>query len=82
MEYVVKVGRKGQVVIPEEVRRALGIRDKVIVRLEDGVAKIIPLIPLEELFGVDSEAGREIAKEIVLERREELKRKARPRVLC
>lgn len=71
MRFVVKVSRKGQIVIPAEIRRKYGIRDKVIVEAgEDGI-KIIPLIPLEELYGVDGDIMKDVAVEIVKERREE-----------
>jgi AbrB family looped-hinge helix DNA binding protein len=71
--YVVKVSRKGQIVIPAEIRKKFNIRDKVVLEADDKGIRIIPLIPLEELFGVDGEVMREIAREIVRERLEEVK---------
>ena len=74
MRFVVRVSRKGQIVIPAEIRRKYGIRDKVVVEAgEDGI-RIVPLIPLEELYGVDGDRMREVAREIVRERREEARR--------
>ena len=74
MRFVVRVSRKGQIVIPAEIRRKYGIRDRVVVEVgEDGI-RIVPLIPLEELYGVDGDRMREVAREIVRERREEARR--------
>ena len=73
MRYIVKVSRKGQVVIPVKIRKKYNIRDKVVIKAEEGI-KIIPLIPLDEMFGIDGDIMREIAKEIIEERLEEIKR--------
>ncbi len=71
MRFVVRVSRKGQIVIPAEIRRRYGIRDRVVVEAgEDGI-RIVPLISLEDLYGVDGDSMREVAREIVGERREE-----------
>jgi antitoxin PrlF len=42
-EHVTKVTRKGQITVPVEVRRALGLRegDNVAVFLEDGEARLV-----------------------------------------
>jgi len=74
LRYVVKVSKKGQIVIPVEVRRKFNIGDKVVIIVDENSIRIIPLRSLEELFGVDGEAMREVAKEIVEERLEEIKR--------
>ncbi len=74
MRFIVKVSRKGQVVIPIEIRRKYNIRDKVIIKADEEGIKIIPLIPLEEMFGVDGDIMKNIAKEIVEERLKEIKR--------
>ncbi|MCY0867862.1 MAG: AbrB/MazE/SpoVT family DNA-binding domain-containing protein [Desulfurococcus sp.] len=71
-EYIVRVSRKGQIVIPVEVRRAFGIKDRVAVRVEDGEIKIIPVKPMEELFGVDGEAMKRVALEVSEERLREI----------
>lgn len=73
MKFIVKVSKKGQIVIPVEIRRRFNIRDKVVIEANDREIKIIPLIPLEELFGVDDDVMKDIAKEIVKERLEEIK---------
>jgi len=70
----VKVSRKGQMVIPIEIRRKFNIKDKVVIKVDEGGIKIIPLIPLEDLFGVDGDIMKDVAKEIVKERLEEIKR--------
>jgi len=72
-EYIVKVSRKGQIAIPVEIRRKFGIEDKVLIRVEDGEIKIIPVIPLEKLFGADGEVMKEVAIEISEERMREIK---------
>jgi len=74
MRFIVKVSRKGQVVIPAEIRRKYNIRDRVVIKADEEGIKIIPLIPLEEMFGVDGEIMKNIAKEIVEERVKEIKR--------
>jgi len=74
MRFVVKVSRKGQVVIPIEIRRRYNIRDKVVIKVDEEGIKIIPLMPLKEMFGIDGEIMKIIAKEIVEERMEEIKR--------
>ena len=71
MRFIVRVGKKGQIVIPAEIRRRYGIRDRVVVVTgEDGI-RIVPLAPLEYLYGVDGDSMREVAREIVRERRKE-----------
>lgn len=50
MEYVLRVDRKGRVVIPSEVRRRLGIEGFVRLRVESGRVVLEPARdPLEEL---------------------------------
>ena len=73
LRFVVKVSRKGQIVIPAEIRRRYGIRDKVVIEVSGEGLKIIPLYPLEEMFGIDGEVMKEVAREIVEERLEEIK---------
>ncbi len=72
--FVVKVGRKGQITIPVEIKRRLGIRDRVVMKVEENEIRIMPLIPLEELFGADGETMREVAREIIDERLREIRR--------
>ncbi len=73
MRYVVKVSRKGQIVIPVEIRKKFGIDDRVVIRVDENGIKIIPLRSIEELFGVDGDVMREVAREIVRERLEEVR---------
>ncbi len=73
VRFVVKVSKKGQVVIPAEIRWKYNIKDKVVIKADEEGIKIIPLIPLEEMFGVDGDVMKDIAKEIVRERLEEVK---------
>ena len=72
MRFVVKVSKKGQVVIPIEIRRKFNIKDRVIIRVDEEGIKVIPLIPLEEMFGIDGDVMKNIAKEIIKERLEEI----------
>ena len=74
VRYVVKVSSKGQIVIPAPIRRKYKIRDRVVVTVTDKGIKITPLVPLEELFGADGQIMREIAREIVEERKKEAER--------
>ena len=74
MRFIVKVSRKGQVVIPAEIRRKYGIKNKVVIRADEDGVKIVPVISLEEMFGIDGEVMKDIAKEIVKERSEEIRR--------
>lgn len=74
MRFVVKVSKKGQVVIPIEIRRKFNIRDRVVIKADEEGIRIIPLVPLEELFGADGDVMRDVAREIVRERLEELRR--------
>ncbi len=74
MRFVVRVSRKGQIVIPVEIRRRFNIRDRVVIRVDGEVIKIIPFMSLEELFGVDGDIMKVVAREIVEERVREAKR--------
>jgi len=74
VRFVVKVSKKGQVVIPIEIRRKFNIRDRVVIKADEEGIRIIPLVPLEELFGADGDVMRDVAREIVKERLEELRR--------
>jgi AbrB family looped-hinge helix DNA binding protein len=49
-----KVGPKGQVVIPKQVRDELGIEpgDEVVVESQDGEARIRRAVPVDELLGL------------------------------
>lgn len=52
-EVLSSVSPKGQVTLPAEIRRVLGIKpkDKVVIRLEDGKVEITPAAsPLEESY--------------------------------
>jgi len=62
------------VTIPSEIARRYGIKKSTKLEVIDtgkGIL-LIPIVPFEELFGVDSvELGREIIEEIHEERRRE-----------
>lgn len=52
-EILSSVSQKGQVTIPQEIRRQLGVKpkDKIAFRMEKGEVKIIPVgFPLENSF--------------------------------
>jgi len=70
--YVVKVSKKGQVVIPAEIRRKFGIRREVAFIEEDNKVMVVPMVAMEDAFGIDGEVMREIAREISASRRKEL----------
>jgi len=70
--YIVKVSKKGQVLIPVRIRRKLGIKREVIFIDEGGKVTLVPIIPMEEAFGIDGGVMREIAREIIEARRREL----------
>jgi len=74
MRFVVKVSKRGQIVIPAEIRRMFNIRDRVVIRVDGEVIKVIPFMSLEELFGVDGDVMKVVAREIVEERMEEIRR--------
>jgi AbrB family looped-hinge helix DNA binding protein len=59
MKHIVKVTRRGQTTIPEEVRRRFDIRegDNLLVEDEDDRIVIRTIKRLEDLGGVDSEFG-------------------------
>ena len=79
VRYIVKVSKKGQIVIPAKIRRKYNITEKVVVTAGREGIKITPVIPLEELFGADGQVMRQIAKEIVEERRKEIRREEKIR---
>ena len=73
-----KLGEKGQVVIPAEMREALGLKpgDAVIVRLEGKSVRITTRHALiEELEGAFATPGRDLTAELLEERHEEARRK-------
>lgn len=53
MTETMKVGAKGQIVIPQSVREELGVRpgDRVSVRAEDGEVRVRRLLDLDSLVG-------------------------------
>jgi AbrB family looped-hinge helix DNA binding protein len=53
MTETMKVGAKGQIVIPQRVREELGVRpgDRVSVRAEDGEVRVKRLLDLDSLVG-------------------------------
>ncbi len=72
MEYVLRVSRKGQVVIPAELRRRFNIKSRVILKVENNEIKIIPFMDLREAFGIDGEGMLKVAKAILADKRREL----------
>lgn len=70
----VTVTSKGQVTIPADIRRELGIAEgmKLVVVREGNALKMIPVPKLSELAGVDEELfkGRKPSEEIEVIRRE------------
>ena len=55
-DQLVKVARKGQVTIPMEQRRKYGIRQgmKLLVREDPKGILLTPILPMEDLAGVDA----------------------------
>jgi len=70
--YTMKVSKKGQVVIPARIRRKFRIKREVAFTNEGDKMTLVPIIPMEEAFGIDGEVMREIAREISEARRREL----------
>ena len=53
-EYISTITSKGQVTVPAEIRRALGLKpqDKIVFRMVDGKVEVGPLpMTLEEAYG-------------------------------
>lgn len=77
---VVKTSAKGQVIIPKEIRRALGIRPgtKFHVRIEGKEVILFPLPndPIRALRGIVKD-GRSLTKALLKDRREDLEREGR-----
>jgi len=70
--YIVKVSKKGQVVIPARIWRKIGI-ERVVAFIDEGdKVTLVPIIPMEEAFGIDGDVMREIAREISGARRRKL----------
>jgi AbrB family looped-hinge helix DNA binding protein len=72
-QYVKTVSKKGQVVIPADIRRRMGIKRKVLFTEEKGKILIEPLLSMEEAFGTGGKVMYEVATEISKERRAEAK---------
>ncbi len=72
MEYVLRVSRKGQVVIPAEVRRKFNIKSRVVLKVEDGEIKIYPFVDLRDAFGIDGEKMYEVARALLRDKEREL----------
>lgn len=73
-----RLGEKGQVVIPAEMRETLGLKpgDALIVRLEGKSVRITTRHALiEELEGAFATPDRDLTAELLLDRREEAERK-------
>lgn len=75
----VKVGPKGQVVIPKLVREELGIHpgDEVIVEAVDGEARVFRHVGVEGLRGLLADGGPSLTAELEREHREEIERDER-----
>jgi AbrB family looped-hinge helix DNA binding protein len=72
MQAVARVSRKGQVVIPAELRKKLNITRLVVIREEGGKVVMEPVMSMEDAFGIDGDKMREVAKEISRDRRAEV----------
>ncbi len=73
-----RLGEKGQIVIPVEMREALGLKpgDAVIVRLEGHSVRITTRHAIiEELCGAFATPGRDLTEELLQDRRDEAARK-------
>ncbi len=72
-QYVKTVSKKGQVVIPAEIRRRMGIKRKVLFTEEKGRVLIEPLLSMDDAFGTGGREMYAVAKEISKDRRAEAK---------
>jgi len=73
-KYVVKVHRKGLIILPAELRRKYGIREggEVILIDEDARIVLIPRVKLADLYGSAKDYGKvidEMIREVYEERR-------------
>jgi len=73
-KYRVKVHKKGLIVIPAEVRKALGIHEGSYLELiiEGKSVRLIAPKDLREEFGADGEKALEVARLINVSRRREV----------
>lgn len=78
-EKTVKVGPKGQVVVPKAIRERLGINpgDEVVVSERDGEARVRKPLSLDQLHGVFKDAPGGGTAELEREHREELELEGR-----
>ena len=72
MSKLVPVSQKGQVVIPEKMRKKLKIGRAVIMSEEDGRILIRPSELMEESFGAGGQEMLDAAREISRDRRREV----------
>ena len=72
MSKLVPVSQKGQVVIPEKMRKKLKIGRAVIMSEEDGRILIRPSESMEESFGAGGQEMLDAAREISRDRRREV----------
>lgn len=67
MELILRVDRKGRILIPAEVRRLIGLKDAVRARIEDEKLILEPIRnPVEELTSLVVEKNGDIEKDISL----------------
>jgi AbrB family looped-hinge helix DNA binding protein len=75
-ENMIRMGERGRLVIPSEVRRRIGLKpgDRLILSEADGEIRLRPAsASIEALRGAwgESTAGRDLADELIAERRSE-----------
>jgi len=80
--YIVKVNRKGLIVIPAEVRRKLVIKpgSRLHLYVEGDSIRIVVPQDLKSLFGVDGEKAIEVTRLILEERKRERESEIRARL--
>lgn len=81
IRYVGQLGKRGRLVLPAPLRRALGLEegDQFVLELEDGTVRLVPARTIAGRFQGAFRGrygGRSLADELLAERREEAAREA------